>query len=302
MTDGTAGARADEGAHGGEPAGGHTPPASRVVVVGTGVMGEGVLPSLLAAGVPADGVVAVVRREERARELTDRHGVATSLDARAAVAGADVVVLAVKPVDMGAVVTGLAPALPPGALVLTVAAGLPASFYEARLPSGTPVVRVMPNTPALVGRGATAIAPGAAATGQHLETAAALLAATGLVVTVAEKDLDAVTAVAGSAPAYVFALVDALAEAGVLLGLPRARSLELATAAFRGAVALLDETGEPPSVLREQVTSPGGTTAAGLRELDERAVRAAMIAAAVAVRDRSRELADELGGNAGEQP
>lgn len=272
------------------------PPVSRVVVVGTGVMGEGLVPSFLAAGVPADGVVAVVRREDRARELEQRHGVATSLDARASVADADVVVLAVKPVDMDAVVTDLAPHLRPGALVLTVAAGLSTRFYEERLPAGTPVVRVMPNTPALVGQGASGMAAGSAATDAHLATAAALLAGTGLVVTVPEKDLDAVTAVAGSAPAYVFAFVDALAEAGVLLGLKRAQALALATSTFRGAVALLDATGDPPSVLREQVTSPGGTTAAGLRELDERAVRAAIVAAAVAVRDRSRELGAELEG------
>lgn len=271
-------------------------PVHRLALLGGGVMGEGVLAAVLRAGVPADGVTVAEPRAERAQELTDRYGVRTTDGAADAVGRADVVVVALKPGDVGAVLDEVRDALAEGVLVLSVAAGLRTSFYEAHLPAGTAVVRAMPNTPALVGAGATAVCRGSDATAAHLDLARALLATTGLVVAVAEKDMDAVTAVSGSGPAYVFALVDALAEAGVLLGLARPQALQLATATFRGAVALLDETGEHPVVLRERVTSPGGTTAAGLRELDAHAVRAAVVAAAEAARDRSRALSAELEG------
>jgi pyrroline-5-carboxylate reductase len=266
----------------------------RLALLGGGVMGEGVLAAVLRSGVPADGVTVCEPRAERAAELAGTHGVRTTDDAVAAVEGAQVVLIALKPGDVGGVLDRVAGSLAEGVLVLTVAAGLRTGFYERRLPPGTAVVRVMPNTPALVGQGASGVCGGAAAGSADLATAEALLAPTGLVVRVAEKDMDAVTAVSGSGPAYVFALVDALAEAGVFLGLGRAQALELATATFRGAVALMDGTGEHPVVLRERFTSPGGTTAEGLRVLDERAVRAAVVAAATAARDRSRSLSAEL--------
>ncbi|MDT0165366.1 pyrroline-5-carboxylate reductase [Actinotalea sp. AC32] len=271
-------------------------PVRSVALLGGGVMGEAILAAVLRAGVPADGVAVCERRVERADELRDRYGVRATEDLTAAVRDAEVVVVALKPGDVRAALTEVADHLAPGAVVLSVAAGLTTAFYERLLPEGTPVLRVMPNTPALVGAGASAVAPGRSATPEHVATGTALLAATGLVVPAAEKDMDAVTAISGSGPAYVFALVDALAEAGVVLGLTRDRALELATATFRGAVALLDETGEHPVVLRERVTSPGGTTAAGLRQLDAHAVRAAVVAAAEAARDRSRALSAELEG------
>ncbi|NCT91675.1 pyrroline-5-carboxylate reductase [Cellulomonas sp. APG4] len=268
----------------------------RVAVLGGGVMGEAIVASVLRAGVAVDDVSVAEPSAARATELAERYGVRAA-DPGAKVAGrADVVVLAVKPKDVPSVLAEIAPALRPGTLVVSVAAGVPLSVYERALPEGTPVVRVMPNTPAVVGRGASAIAGGAAATPEHLERVTALLAATGLVVTVPEADLDAVTAVSGSGPAYVFYLVDALAEAGVLLGLGRAQARELAVATFAGAAHLLEETGEHPVVLRERVSSPGGTTVAALRELDAHGVRAAVLAAAEAARDRSRDLARELDG------
>lgn len=263
----------------------------RVAVLGGGVMGEALVSAVLRSGVDRADVAVSERSAARAGELADRYGVRTTQGAPDAVAGAGVVVVAVKPKDVGEVLAEAAPALADGALVVTVAAGLPIAYYEARLPAGTPVVRVMPNTPVLVGQGASAISPGTTATAEHLERVEGLLAATGLVLRVAEHDLDAVTAISGSGPGYVFYLVDALAEAGVLLGLTREQSLELATATFRGAAAMLSETGEPPTVLRERVSSPGGTTVAALRELDAHGVRAAVLAAAEAARDRSRELA-----------
>jgi pyrroline-5-carboxylate reductase len=268
----------------------------RLAVLGGGVMGEALLGAALRAGVPAGGVVVAEKYPARAAEIADRHGVTTTADVAEAVAGADVVLVAVKPQDVAAALAAASPALEKGALVVTVAAGLPIAFYEQRLPTGTPVVRVMPNTPALVGKGASGVAPGAHATADDVALVRDLLAATGLVVEVGEHLLDAVTAISGSGPAYVFYLVDALAEAGVLLGLPRAQALQLAVTTFEGSAALLVESGDHPVVLRERVSSPGGTTVAALRELDAHAVRAAVLAAAEAARDRSRELAAEAGG------
>jgi len=267
--------------------------AGRVAVLGGGVMGEALVGAVLRAGVAPGDVVVAEKVAARAADLAERHHVATTGDAAEAVAGADVVIVAVKPQDVAATLAAVAPRLDPGALVVSVAAGLPIAFYESRLPAGTPVVRVMPNTPAVVGKGASGLAGGTAAGPEHVALAKDLLAATGLVVEVPEKHLDAVTAVSGSGPAYVFYLVDALAEAGVLLGLPRDQALRLAVATFEGASALLAESGEHPVVLRERVSSPGGTTVAALRELDAHAVRAAVLAAAEAARDRSRELAAE---------
>lgn len=269
----------------------------RVAVLGGGVMGEALVGAVLRAGVGASDVVVAEKAAARAREVADAHGVSTTPSVADAVAGADVVLVAVKPQDVAAALADAGPALAPGALVVTVAAGLPIAFYEARLPAGTPVVRVMPNTPAVVGKGASALAPGAAAGPDHVALARTLLAPTGLVLEVPERLLDAVTAVSGSGPAYVFYLVDALAEAGVLLGLPRAQALELAVATFEGASALLAASGEHPVVLRERVSSPGGTTVAALRELDAHGVRAAVLAAAEAARDRSRALAAEAEGD-----
>lgn len=270
----------------------HAPPLGRVAVLGGGVMGEALVAAVLRAGVDLDDLAVSEPSATRATELAQRYGVRAA-DGNARVAGgADVVLIALKPGDVPAVLDEIAPALRPGTLVVSVAAGLPLSSYEERLPAGTPVVRVMPNTPAVVGQGASVIAAGTAASDEHLATTSALLAATGLVLTMPEKHLDAVTAVSGSGPAYVFYLIDALAEAGVLLGLTRAQSLELAAATFRGAATLLEESGEHPVVLRERVSSPGGTTVAGVRELDAHGVRAGIVAAATAAHRRSVELGE----------
>ena len=270
------------------------PPPGRVGVLGGGVMGEAVVAAVLRAGVDLEDVAVSEHSAARATELATRYGVRAA-DGTASVARrADVVVLAVKPGDMAGVLAEIAPVLRPGTLVVTVAAGLPLASYEAALPEGTAVVRVMPNTPAVIGRGAGGLSAGRHATDADLARVEALLAGTGRLVRVAEEALDAVTAISGSGPAYVFYLVDALAEAGVLLGLPRAQARELAVATFDGASALLVATGEHPVVLRERVSSPGGTTVAALRELDAHGVRAAVLAAAEAARDRSRELAAEL--------
>ncbi len=262
----------------------------RVGILGGGVMGEAVLAAVLRGGWDTDEVEVSERYALRATEIAAAHGVRVDHTPVQVAERVEVLVVALKPVDVPGVLDEIAPALRPGALVVSVAAGLTTAALAARLPAGTPVVRVMPNTPAVIGQGAAAICPGAAADESHLALVEEVLAATGLVVRVAEPMMDAVTAISGSGPAYVFYLVDALAEAGVLLGLTRAQSLALATATFRGAAELLESSGEHPVVLRERVSSPGGTTVAGLRELDAHGVRAGILAAAEAARDRSREL------------
>lgn len=259
-------------------------------VLGGGVMGEALVTALLAAGWTADDVDVTERSAARAMELSGRYGVRAADPNAKAVKGAGLVLIAVKPQVVPEVLAEIAPALRPGTLVVSVAAGIPVAVYEAALPAGTPVVRVMPNTPALVGKGASAIAPGTHATDEHLDLAERALAATGLVVRVAEKDLDAVTAISGSGPAYAFYLIDAMAEAGVLLGLTRDLATRLAVATVEGSAALAAQTGDHPVVLRERVSSPGGTTVAGVAQLDAHGVRAGVVAAARAAHDRSREL------------
>ncbi|ASR55393.1 pyrroline-5-carboxylate reductase [Cellulomonas sp. PSBB021] len=260
-----------------------------VAVLGGGVMGEALVAALLAGGWPADRVEVTEQSRRRGDELAQRHGVRTDGTNAQAAARADVVLLAVKPAVVPTVLDEVAAHLSAGALVVSVAAGVPIAAYEERLPSGTPVVRVMPNTPAVVGKGASAIAAGTHASDEHLALVERVLAATGLVVRVAEKDLDAVTAISGSGPAYAFYLIDAMAEAGVLLGLTRDLATRLAVATVEGAGALA-AGGEHPAVLRERVSSPGGTTVAAVAELDAHAVRAGVVAAARAAYERSREL------------
>jgi len=260
-----------------------------IAILGGGVMGETLLSGLLRAGRVVDDVVITERRPQRAAELAERYGVKV-LDNVEAVAQAETVVTVVKPQDMAALLDEIAGAVRPGALVVSIAAGITTAFVEERLPAGTAVVRVMPNTPALVDEGMAAISPGSHCDAAHLARAESLLAATGKVVEVAEYHQDAITAISGSGPAYIFYVVEAMIEAGVLLGLPRTTSTELVVQTLYGAATMLRETGEHPTVLREQVSSPAGTTMAALRQLDDHKVRAAFLTAMEAARDRSREL------------
>jgi pyrroline-5-carboxylate reductase len=260
-----------------------------VAIIGGGVMGETLLSGLLRAGWDAADVLLAERRPERAAELAHKYGVRTT-DNRDAVARADTVVLVVKPQDIEALLTEIRDDMRPGALVVCIAAGITIAFVEQRLPEGIAVVRVMPNTPALVDQGMAALSPGSHCDAAHLERATALLAATGKVVQLAEHHQDAVTAISGSGPAYIFYVVEAMIEAGVLLGLPRPTATELVVQTLYGAATMLKETGEHPTVLREQVSSPAGTTMAALRQLDDHKVRAAFLTAMEAARDRSRQL------------
>jgi pyrroline-5-carboxylate reductase len=267
--------------------------SERIVVLGAGKMGEALLSGMLRAGRPPGELGFVERSPERAADLESRHAVAAATVASAA-AAADTLLIAVKPQEMAALLEELGPALrdraePP--LIVTIAAGIPTGFLEERLPAGTPVVRVMSNTPVFVDEAMSAISPGAAAGEAHLERTEAILAPVGKVLRVPESQLDAVTALSGSGPAYFFYLVEAMIDAGILLGLPRTVAAQLIVQTAVGSARMLAESGEHPVQLREAVTSPGGTTIAAIRELENHGVRAALLSALEAARDRSRELA-----------
>lgn len=260
-------------------------------IIGAGVMGETLLSGLVRAGRRVDDLLVGEKRGERARELEERYGV-TVVGNVAAAQKADTVALVVKPQDMSDVLDEISPHLRPGQLVVSLAAGITTGFIESRVPDGVAVVRVMANTPALVDEGMSAIAPGSHCDEAHLAEAEGLMGSTGRVLRIPEKQMDAVTAISGSGPAYLFFVVESMIEAGVHLGLPRATATELVVQTVVGSAKMLRETGTHPVVLREQVTSPGGTTASALRELEVHKVRAAFLAAMEAARNRSRELAE----------
>ena len=265
-----------------------------VAVLGAGVMGSALLSGLIRAGRDAADLVITGRNLESAQEVAARFGVRLMSNVDAAMR-ADTLVLVVKPQDMGGLLAEITGQVRPGALVVSLAAGITTSFLEERLPTGTAVVRVMANTPALVDEGMAAITAGQNCDEVHLHEAEDLLRSCGKVLRVPEKHLDAVTAISGSGPAYIFYVVEAMIEAGVLLGMPRSTSTELVVQTLYGAATMLKETGQHPTVLREQVSSPGGTTMAAVRQLDDHKVRAAFVTAMEAAAERSKQLAS---GNA----
>ena len=265
--------------------------AAQTAILGAGVMGETLLSGLVRAGRRVDNLLVGEKRAERARELEDRYGVAVVSNVEAA-RKASTLALVVKPQDMGDLLDEIAGELRPGQLVVSLAAGITTAFIESRVPGGVAVVRVMPNTPALVDEGMAAISPGSHCDDGHLAEAESLMASVGKVLRIPERQMDAVTAISGSGPAYIFFVVESMIEAGVHLGLPRTTATELVVQTLVGSAKMLRETGAHPVVLREQVTSPAGTTAAALRELEIHKVRAAFLAAMEAARDRSRALAE----------
>ncbi|GAB2931191.1 pyrroline-5-carboxylate reductase [Rhodococcus aerolatus] len=257
-------------------------------MVGAGRIGEALLGGLVAAGRDPATLLLCERDADRAAQVSREHGV-EAVDAAAAAARADVVVLAVKPGSVPETLAGLGD-LPATALVVSLCAGVSTAALESALAPGTPVVRVMPNTPMLVREGMAAASAGAHAGPEHLEEVRAMMSAVGRVVVVPESHQDAVTALSGSGPAYLLLLAEAMVDAGVLLGLPRDVATELVAQTAVGSAHLLRDTGTHPALLREAVTSPAGTTAAALRTLDDRGVHAAVVAAVEAARDRSVAL------------
>jgi pyrroline-5-carboxylate reductase len=270
-----------------------SPEQHTIAVIGAGKMGETLLSGLLRAGWPASALIATVRRAERGEYLQTRYGIRV-LPNEEAVRAADVIVIAVKPQDASTLLADLGPRVPQGKLVVSICAGLPTSFFEKRLPEGTPVVRVMSNTPALVDQAMSAISAGSHARAEHLALTEEMLRPLGKTVRVPESQQDAVTALSGSGPAYFYYLVEAMTDAGILLGLPRQVAHELIVQAALGAAVMLRESGEHPVTLREAVTSPGGTTISAIRELERHRVRAAVLDAIEAARDRAREIAAQV--------
>ncbi len=261
-----------------------------VAIVGGGKIGEALLSGLMRRHeYEPDLLVVVEKHPERAAELTATHGVRV-VGIPEAAAFARTVLLAVKPQDIDVVLSELHAHVGAQHVVVSVAAGIPTARIERALGEGVPVVRCMPNTPALFDQAMTAVAGGAHATEEHLALAESLLAAVGKVVRVPESQLDAVTALSGSGPAYFFFLVEAMIDAGILLGLPRALAAQLIVQTAVGSAVMLRDSGEHPVQLREAVTSPGGTTIAAIRELENHGVRAALLAAIEAACVRSREL------------
>ncbi|HEV7192786.1 MAG TPA: pyrroline-5-carboxylate reductase [Jatrophihabitantaceae bacterium] len=260
-----------------------------LAILGGGKIGEALLSGLLRGERDVADVVIAEKHPDRAAYLSETYGVKT-VDPVAAVEAARTLILAVKPQDIDALLREIAGAVTPGHVVVSVAAGVTTAHIEGLLAQGVPVVRCMPNTPALVDEAMTAVSGGTVASEEHLALAEALLGAVGRVVRVPESQLDAVTALSGSGPAYFFYLVEAMIDAGILLGLPRTLAAELIVQTAIGSAVMLRDSGEHPVQLREAVTSPGGTTIAAIRELEIHGVRAAILAAIEAAAVRSREL------------
>jgi pyrroline-5-carboxylate reductase len=258
-------------------------------ILGAGKMGEALISGLLRAGRSPAGVLAVVRRAERAAQLRETYGIELVTAAEAA-KSADTLVITVKPQDMSVLLDEVAPHVPADRLIISVAAGIPTSTIERRLGPDVPVIRVMSNTPVLVDEAMSVISAGRHAGEQHLRRAEELLRPVGKVLRIPESQQDAATALSGSGPAYVYFLVEAMVDAGILLGIPRGTAMEMVTQAVFGAATMLRDTGEHPVILREAVTSPGGTTISAIRELERHSVRAAFLAAIEAARDRGAEL------------
>lgn len=262
-----------------------------IAFIGAGNMAGALIRGLVrTATVPANQIIAADPDAERRDTLEHELDVRTTADNADAIREASVVILATKPQVFREMLPGVAAAIRPDTLLISVAAGIPTRLVERALPEGARVVRTMPNTPALVGAGATAIAAGSSATDADLDLAEELFRSVGISVRVPEEQLDAVTGLSGSGPAYVFAMVEALRDAGMREGLSEEDALQLASQTVFGASRLLRDSRESPGVLRERVTSPGGTTRAGLDALDAAGFSEAVIGAVRAATRRSAEL------------
>lgn len=256
-----------------------------LAIIGAGAMGEAIIAGLIKAGFDASDIGIIEKRTERADELVARYGVVKLAD----LAGVKSCFLVVKPNDLTTTLATYGSALPPDALVISIIAGKPTALIESLIPNR--VVRVMPNTPALVGSGMAAISAGARATESDLSAVAELLSGTGKVIQVAESLQDSVTAVSGSGPAYFFLVVEAMVAAGIELGLTQEVATELTVQTLVGAGRMLAESGADAQTLRQNVTSPNGTTAAAIKVLQESGIEEIFARALTAARDRSRELA-----------
>jgi pyrroline-5-carboxylate reductase len=265
----------------------------KLAIIGGGKMGEALVAGLLHAGWAEPDEIAVAELHEARRDwLHKEYGIAALADNAEAARGSTTVLLAVKPQDIDGVLSDLSGVVGADHLVMSIAAGIPIALIESKLGADIPVVRAMPNTPALLREGATGLAAGTHATAEHMTHADEILSAVSKVVHLPEKYLDAVTGVSGTGPAYVFFLAESLIEAAVGVGLPRDVATELSIQTILGAARMLRETGRHPVELREEVTSPGGTTVAAMSVLEHKGVRSAFLDAVRAATERSRQLAE----------
>ncbi len=261
-----------------------------IALVGAGVMGQALLSGFLQAGRDPKTIWISESRAERAAQLRSRYPVHVS-DPEVALAACPIVILAVKPGDAIAVLHQVRAYFRPDAVLLSVAAGLTTEFLAAALPPGSAVLRVMPNTPVMVNQGMSVLSAGEHCRPEQVQAALELMQSVGRAVVLPEQQQDAATALSGSGPAFIFYVIEAMIEAGLNVGLPRIIATELAGQTVLGAASLLSHTGIHPTLLREQVGSPGGTTVVGIRKLDDHKVRSAVIDAIEAARNRSQELA-----------
>jgi pyrroline-5-carboxylate reductase len=266
--------------------------SGRICVLGAGKAGEALVAGLLSSGwAKPEDIVATVRRAEHAAELAQQYGIEATLDNAAAVRGARIVVIAVKPQDIESLLADVSAEIEPSQTVLTIAAAIPTELIERHVGDRVPVVRAMPNAPVTVQEGMAGVSGGAHAGEEHITLAEEVLGSVGRSVRVDETYMDAVTAVSGSGPAYFALLAESMIEAGILLGLSREIATDLVVQTMLGTAKLLRDEKMHPVELREMVTSPGGTTIAAIRELEQAGVRAAFLNAIQAAMKRGRELA-----------
>jgi len=278
------------------------PMSNRIAFLGCGSMNEAVMSGMLEAGTDPADVVATVRRAERAAELAQRHPGITAIAGEEepennmqAATGSDIVILGVKPVGIADLAREISGALSPKTIVISVAAAVSIAQLEAALPAGQPVIRTMPNTPAKLGRGVVSVSPGTHCSAEQLQLAKDVLKGTGTVVEVPEEQVDALSAISGSGPAYVFYLAEAMAAAGVELGLDPELSLLLARETVAGGGLMLAEPGADPTTMRKAVTSPNGTTERAIATFDERGLPAIIADGARAAAARAAEITRQLG-------
>ncbi len=274
-----------------EPAG--PLPLGRVAVIGAGKMGTTLIRALTAGGaLDAARVVATARHRDTLDRVREELGVAVTLDNRAAAEGADLVLLCVKPQQAEPVLAELSAVVGESQLLITILAGVSLAHFEARLGAAVPVVRAMPNTASLIGAGMTALCGGARAEPRHLEIAERVFARVGRTLVLDERHFDAVTGLSASGPAFLYVVIEALAEGGVKVGLPRQVAIELAAQACLGAGRMVLETGSHPALLKDAVTTPAGCTVDGILKLEEGGLRVTLIKAVAEASRRARELVE----------
>jgi pyrroline-5-carboxylate reductase len=266
----------------------------KVVIIGGGNMGGAILDGLMKGDIDAKHLHLVEIRDEVRKDFEQRYGISTESAIDDTVTGSNVIILAVKPQIIRGILSDLKPLIDPKTLILSVAAGIPLSLMECLLPDKQPVARTMPNIAAKVGESAVAICYNRHAGAKHRNMSRMIGSTIGMVVEVDEEKMDAVTGLSGSGPAFIFLMVEALADGGVLRGLPRQTATALAIQTVFGAASMLRETGEHPAVLREQVTSPGGTTAEGLFKLEQGGFKHLVIDAVRAAAEKSELLGKKL--------